>query len=325
MRAYKLPELREIGKNLDIRIGRSKEEAVGTIWEALGLQEEAVEEEDNGAGVIPGGFRENDAEIQQIGVNANVAFNNPIQAPANPRASPASNLAELESRINSQLASELQRLRGDLVQQTQWMKGQWETQGQLVAAALDGNVSKPDQMWREKIFQDPASQEMYDAWLQVGRWSSKVEKGNPLSKDEGSQMKKLAQLWLTKTVLKQEVGTEFANMVGVDLNGTFMEPFKKDIKDAKKAFIKQHPSATLGSVGRPTSSVVLASATDGENFLSSMGKPGKPPVEKRKSCWNCGQLGHVSKDCRSATTPVDKRGPRKFLKAGGSLAVDSHQ
>jgi hypothetical protein len=99
-----------------------------------------------------------------------------------------------------------------------------------------------------------------------------------------------------------------------------MEPFAKEIKEARKVYMRAQPSS--GSFGK---SGIVGTGQNANCFLpGSNGPMEKKEVEKRKACFQCGSIEHIARFCPRQQSAPPKR-PRNDLKGLGSPPMDSNQ
>jgi len=231
---------------------------------------------------------------QPVVINGVVPSGNQVQQP----------VGEMEQRIAAMVSAEVGKIRKDIEAR----------EGALMDLVGSVGVSSAsDRLWAPKVFGDGMRQEFYDDLCRVGRLVTKLEAGMFPSREEVQQTKKLTQLWMTRTALEEEVGSEFAALVGRGFEGSFMEPFAKEIKEARKIYMKAVPgSISVGNFGK---SGLVGTGVNSNRFLpGSFGTVNKQVAEKRKGCFQCGSVDHIARFC-----------PRQFQngskRARGNLKV----
>jgi hypothetical protein len=180
--------LRQAAKDLGLKPARTKKEIVEQIRQKLAEAPRRVE--------VARVERPNDVEEVQ-----------PRQQnqPREPVEQNQNLPGDLEQRIASVIGMEFGKMRKEFQDRESAMI---EFIGNL------GVSNASDSLWAPRLFSNGARQEFYNDLIKIGKLLSKLEAQMAPSKEEVLQAKKSVQLWMTRTILEEEAGSEFASMIG---------------------------------------------------------------------------------------------------------------
>ena len=164
--------------------------------------------------------------------------------------------------------------------------------------------SATDKMWQGRTLVNAQYQGIYNDLLTFGRFLSKLEAGYSPTLEEVKKLRKNVQLMTTKIDVGDKYGVGVSQLIGESMEGTFMEPYVKDIKEARKLVMKGGANFQVSGRQRPFelggSDGFLTTAFVQPSVIGSLSDVRLTPsvTLKPKTCFKCGDTSHLARDCK---------------------------